>query len=254
VLFEELFSAEERHGWFRARNQIIAAVLRWATASLPPGYTALEIGCGTGNVLRVLNESHGAGKVVAIDRSFGGFRYARQRAPQSALVQADMHRAPFKIRFDLIGMFDVIEHLADDVGALRDVTRLLRPGGKLVLTVPAHMGLWSYADEFAGHYRRYARRELTEKLARAGLRVEYLTHCMVCLFPIMWVQRRLAAWIHGRGREPRELFFAELRPVPMFNEMLRWILTKEALAVGVRLVLPFGTSLLAVAARDPGVE
>lgn len=246
ALFDELFASEDRHFWFTARNEVIAAVLRRLTRSLPRRYRVLEIGCGTGNVLRVLAKTCGGGHVVAMDLSSRGLRYARGRAPDCAFVQADLHHPPFTTGFDLIGMFDVIEHFADDVDTLRQVRGLLRAGGRLLLTVPAHRQLWSYGDEFAGHYRRYGRQELANSLIRAGFTVEYLTPYMACLFPIMWLQRWVAR-IHGRATPPRDRFLRDLRPVPIANEMLRWILGKEAIPIGSGLVLPFGTSLLAVA-------
>jgi hypothetical protein len=149
-------------------------------------------------------------------------------------------------------MFDVVEHLADDAAALRQASVLLRPEGKLLLTVPAHMRLWSYADHFAGHYRRYSRSELAKKLDAAGFEVEYLTYFMAVLWPLLWLHRRLASWSRRNWeRQARELFLAELRPNPAVNGTLRWILEKEAIPIGAGRVLPFGTSLLAVASKRP---
>jgi len=250
VLFRELVAAEDRHFWFTARNQVIAAALGWATQSLPAGFRTLEIGCGTGNVLRLLEKLSGAEKVVGMDRFAGGLRYARQRT-QCALVQGDMHAPPFQTQFHLIGMFDVIEHFADERPALRDARALLAPGGKLLLTVPALMGLWSYADEFAGHQRRYDRRQLTEKLMAAGFSVDYVSYFMATTYPMMWLKRRATSWSHQTHSpaEARDLFLAELRPVPIVNGILRWLAGKEAALIASRRVLPFGTSLLAVATR-----
>lgn len=252
ALFGELFAAEDRHFWFTARNRVIGAALRRVTQSLPVGYRVLEVGCGTGNVLRVLAEICGPGNVVGMDLFSGGLRYARERT-RCALVQADMYHSPFSLPFDVVGMFDVIEHLADDVAALRGAGGLLGPRGKLFLTVPAHMSLWSYADQFAGHYRRYSRSELAKKLDTAGFEVEYLTYYMGAIWPIMWLSRRLAPWMRRkREKQPRELFLAELRPIPIVNGILRWILEKEAIPIGSGHVLPFGTSLLVVASKRPG--
>src|SRR3954471_5850695 len=105
-VYREIFAAEDRLFWFRARNAIIAAAMDRATRNFCGEHRMLEIGCGTGNVLRVL-ETHGRGaKVFGMDLFSAGFRYARQRAC-GCLVQADMYYPPFKDSFDLIGMFDV---------------------------------------------------------------------------------------------------------------------------------------------------
>jgi hypothetical protein len=113
------------------------------------------------------------------------------------------------------------------------------------------MGLWSYADEFAGHQRRYDRRQLTEKLIAAGFRVEYVSYFMATTYPIMWLKRRATSWMHKTHSpaEARDLFLAELRPVSIVNGILRWLAEKEALLIAYGSVLPFGTSLLAVATR-----
>lgn len=250
-VFDRLFAAEDRHFWFQARNRVIAASLNRVKESLPPTFRALEIGCGTGNTLRVLQQAAKPGNVVGMDLFFGGLRYARQRGA-SGVIQADMHQSPFRRAFDLVTMFDVIEHLADDVAALRAAGNLLRPGGRLVLTVPALMTLWSYADEFAGHQRRYRREELSNRLRSAGFEPEYVTYYMVAMFPVMWLKRRLAGAIQRRStaKDVQELFAAELRVVPIFNGAMRWVLEKEARVIGAARTLPFGTSLLAIAAKD----
>jgi SAM-dependent methyltransferase len=249
-VFDELFRAEDWHFWFTARNEVIAAALHRIVRSLPSGSKVLEIGCGTGNVLRVINKVCNQATVVGMDLFPGGLRYARQRAPGAFLVQGDMYRSPFSIRFDLVGMFDVIEHLADDHCALLQASELLQPGGKFLLTVPAHMGLWSYADEFAGHYRRYERDELSNALTGAGFKIEYLTYYMTGIYPVMWLGRKLASMTHRKQLHPKEMFLAELRPWTVVNAMLRWLLKKEAVFVRSNLVLPFGTSLLAVATKQ----
>jgi SAM-dependent methyltransferase len=252
-VFDELFLAEDRHFWFRARNTIIAAALDRATRSLRPDYRVLEIGCGTGNVLRILEKHAGFQRVTGMDLFAGGLPYARRRT-RCALIQADMHHPPFDTFFDVIGMFDVIEHLADAELALRRVHSLLNTGGKLLLTVPAHMSLWSYADRFAGHYRRYASSELTDLLSSAGFHIEYLTAYMAAIFPLMLLRRQLINRFSRKAQEmenQKHLFFRELHPVPLVNGFLRWVLEREATVVRAGYTIPFGTSLLAIASK-PG--
>lgn len=251
VLFRELVAAEDRHFWFRARNRAIAAMLRRVTPALPAGFRTLEIGCGTGNVLRVLEETYGADRVIGMDMFQGALRYARRRT-HCGLVQGDMHLPPFGARFHLIGMFDVVEHFEDDNRLLTDARSLLEPGGVLLLAVPAHMSLWSYADEFAGHQRRYGIRELETKLTAAHFRVQYISYFMAATFPVMWLKRRTTSWSHRRNTpaQARDLFLAELRPVPIVNGVLGWLGGKEAALIAAGRRLPFGTSLLAAAVRS----
>lgn len=248
-LYDELFAAEDQHFWFRARNAVIAAALDRATESLPPGYRILEIGCGTGNVLRILEKRASSNRTIGMDLFSGGLRYARRRT-HCSLIRADMFRPPFSVSFEIIGMFDVLEHLADDMAALRQVHSLLSSNGKLLLTVPAHMNLWSYADRFAGHYRRYECSELSERLYSAGFHVDYLTPYMAAILPLMFLRRRLISRRKAQdAKEQVQLFFRELHPMPLLNGLLRWVLEREAPLVRAGCIVPFGASLLAIASK-----
>lgn len=250
--FERVFAVEDRHFWFRARNHILAAIVAQLTAKLAPGYRVLEVGCGTGNTLRALEQASTRGTVIGMDLFGEGLRYARQRF-SCGLVQGDMQRPPFKTEFHLIGLFDVLEHLTDDRQVLRDLHTMLIPNGALLLTVPAHPSLWSYRDEVAHHRRRYTRTELATKLGEAGYQLEYLTPYMASIFPLVWAGRRLAGLLKRQSAQDsshlQELDDLELQIRPGFNELLTFLLTQEAHLITRRRCLPFGTSLLAVARR-----
>jgi SAM-dependent methyltransferase len=169
-------------------------------------------------------------------------------------VQGNIHANPFGIRFEAIGLFDVLEHLPNDVEVLSQLRSMLTPGGALILTVPAHMSLWSYFDEASHHCRRYDQAELARKLKAAGYKVEFMSQYMATIFPLVWVGRRLAAFTRrkvGNGEESarrtHELTIKELRITPIVNGALAWILEQEAHLIARRRKLPLGTSLLAVA-------
>ncbi|MBN1967158.1 MAG: class I SAM-dependent methyltransferase [Anaerolineae bacterium] len=243
--FEPLMAAEDRHFWFRARNIILSRVISQITRQLDPGYRVLEVGCGTGNVLRVLEQACPGGTVVGMDLFAEGLAYAQQRV-SCLLVQGDMHQPPFGVPFDVIGLFDVLEHLPDDHKVLRDLFDMLAPGGRLLLTVPAHQALWSYFDEAAHHCRRYELPDLQDRLTGAGYAVEYLTPYMAALYPLLrlWRGRRPAANESAQDRS-----VDELRIVPVLNDVLAFALAQEARLIARRRRLPFGSSLLAVARR-----
>jgi SAM-dependent methyltransferase len=246
--YGSLFDAEERHFWFRARNRVLAAVVRSLERGWPAGYRVIEVGCGTGNVLRMLERECRRGEVIGLDLFEESLRFARRRVG-CRLVRGDVYDWPVERPFNMIGMFDVLEHLPDDVGALRRLRACLAPGGRLVLTVPAHMSLWSYADTHARHYRRYGVRDLSDALRAAGFVVDYLTQFMAALFPLVWTGRRLAARgrpAHGGDRD-RDLFLRELKVIPVVNGVLARLLGLEAACIARRWRLPVGTSLLAVA-------
>ncbi len=248
ALFEPLAAIEDRHFWFRARNRVIAAVAARLVARLASGFRVLEVGCGAGNVLRVLETTCRGGLLTGMDLFGEGLAHARRRT-RCPLVAADLRRPPFRCGFDLIGAFDVIEHLEDDREALADLRRLLNPGGRLLVTVPAHRSLWSYFDEAAHHARRYEAAELEEKLTAAGYRVEYLTPYMLSLYPLLWLARRAAGRLDRRPAA-QQLTQRDLRIYPVLNRLLEWALAPEARLIARRRRLPLGTSLLAIAAAD----
>ncbi len=251
--FERLFAIEDRHFWFHTRNRVIATVVGQITAGLAPGYRVLEVGCGTGNVLRVLEQACPRGTVVGMDLFAEGLQYAHQRT-NCPLVQGDMHTPPFGTQFDLIGLFDLLEHLPDDMQVLRGLHAMLAFGGVLLLTVPAHPALWSYFDEASHHCRRYELAELERKLIRTGYRIEYLTQYMASIYPLVWLGRRLTALIDrrpasGAGRT-HDLASRELHITPLVNDLLAWVLAQEARLIASRRRLPIGTSLLVIARED----
>ncbi|MGI8588256.1 MAG: methyltransferase domain-containing protein [Chloroflexia bacterium] len=252
--FAPLFAIEDRHFWFRARNLVIAALVKQLTAGVAPGYRVLEVGCGTGNVLHMLEQICPVGAVIGMDLFAEGLHYARRRTA-CPLVQGDIQSPPFGIRFPLIGLFDVLEHLPDDLQVLRNLREMLLPGGALLITVPASTSLWSYFDEAAHHCRRYSYQELRDKLLRTGYQVEYVTPYMAALFPLVWLGRRVAARMGrrstGAGRRADSLTSNELHITPGVNGLLFALLAQEIRLIRRRRRLPIGTSLLAIARNPP---
>lgn len=254
AFFARLFDIEDRHFWFRARNRIISLLAGQIVDAWPAGYRALEVGCGTGNVLQVLEKTCAAGQVVGLDQSKEGLHFARMRT-NCELIEGDARSMSFTAPFDLIGLFDVLEHIPDDLELLRDLRTLLRPGGALLLTVPANPRLWSYFDEASRHCRRYSTRNLETRLNEAGYRIEYVTYYMASLFPLIWLGRRLASTSRGRSSHKDgpvyEMAIRELRVIPVVNELLMAFQSWERLAVARRYHLPFGSSVIALArSRD----
>ncbi|MBN1810217.1 MAG: methyltransferase domain-containing protein [Anaerolineae bacterium] len=252
VYFDLLFQVEDRHFWFRARNALVAALAKRLTADLPEGYRVLEIGCGTGNVLRILDKACDRGSVVGLDLYLEGLRCARRRT-DALLVQGDVNALPFGAPFDLIALFDVLEHFADDRRILSAVYDLLGKEGRLLLTAPAYPSLWSYFDRASHHYRRYSREELALKLEEMSYKVEWITYYMAGLFPLVWAGRRLAWLVKGQGGDKKDrvadLTISELRIRPIVNDVLTWWLSLEAHWLARGRALPWGTSLLAVACK-----
>jgi SAM-dependent methyltransferase len=251
--FEPLFAVEDQHFWFCARNQAIAAILQQLIASIAPEDPVLEVGCGTGNTLRILEQVCSPHHVVGIDLFLEGLAIARKRVT-CPLVQADLSLLPFEQKFGIIGLFDVLEHLPDDIQVLSTLHTILAPGGYLFLTVPAHQALWSYFDEAACHYRRYSSDDLAAKLRTVGFELIYDTPYMASILPLVWLGRKLAA-LSQRDQEMNperihKLARNEIRIIPIVNNVLTWILKQESAILAKRQKLPFGTSLLAIARKS----
>jgi SAM-dependent methyltransferase len=162
------------------------------------------------------------------------------------LVLGDLGRLPFRTTFEMVALFDVIEHCDDDLAALQQAQSSLARDGLLLVTVPANPKLWSVVDEAAGHRRRYRPEHLEAVLQRAGFETLYLTHFMAPLYPAVRLARALA-----RHREAQQIVATELRVRPFWNTLLRFLLWPERLALARRWRLPLGSSLVALARHKP---
>ncbi|MDX6728163.1 MAG: hypothetical protein QOK49_2968 [Baekduia sp.] len=236
-----MFAADEHHWWYRGRRRVLRAVLDGLP--LTDGARILDAGCGSG---RTLDELADYGRVCGIDLSEESFAATAARGHE--VVLAPVEELPFLAEtFDLITCLDVLEHTADDLRSLRELRRVLRPGGALVLTVPAYPRLWSVHDEVNLHYRRYTRRSLRAAATRSGWAVQASTHFNSVLVPVAAAVRILHRRTHGGS---------ELSLTPRaLDATLELPLRAEAFAVRRGLRLPVGLSLLAVlvdAAATPG--
>jgi SAM-dependent methyltransferase len=238
--FERLSRTEERSFWFRGRNAMILWALdRYFAAA----GSFLEVGCGTGFVLRGIREAHPRMALAGAELYPEGLRFAAERVPDAELLQLDAIEMPYDGEWDAVGAFDVLEHIEDDEAAIRGMRQAARPGGGVLITVPQHPSLWSGADDYAHHQRRYTRRELVSKVERAGLRVERVTSFVTLLLPAMYLSRRRERRA-GAGYDPaREHASAERVP------LLERALDAERWAIARGVSLPAGGSLLLVARR-----
>lgn len=241
---QRLLAVEDRHFWFRARNLIIAALVGDPIESLPNGFRILEVGCGSGNVLRVLKRAAaGRGSVEGLEVSGPASEAARKR---TGLTVTNGHLAdlPTTESYDIIAAFDVLEHISDEAGVLQQMRSRLTTGGRVVLTVPAHPKLWSSFDEASEHMRRYTPASLTKALRSAGFDIEYLSYFMFPLYPVMWLRRRLSL---RRQHDFGAVFDSEFQIVPVINEVAYQVLRREAFVIRHRRRLPIGTSLTVIA-------
>lgn len=239
-------AAEDRHFWFVSRREWILNALRRHV----PGWAArrlFDIGCGTGGLVGYLS-AQGVPIAGACDSYREGLALAATRLAAPLFLVDEGRLPPLAPGQDLVSLFDVLEHIDDDRATLHHLATVLRPGGALVLTVPAHPFLFDEADRLAHHRRRYRRAELRQKLEDAGLVVDRLTHFMAPLVPGLLAARAIGALLQPVLGDARKRRDAELRVVPGLNGLMRGVLRAESL--WLRFAdLPWGTSLLAVAHR-----
>ncbi|MGI9175588.1 MAG: class I SAM-dependent methyltransferase, partial [Rhodothermales bacterium] len=208
---------------------------------LPADAALLEAGCGTGGNLAMLAR-HGRLRAFEIDD--GAREVADKRGVTDVAAGVLPEPIPFEDeRFDLIAMLDVLEHVADDRAALVNLRARLKPGGRLLLTVPAYMFLWSRHDEINHHHRRYVRDELATRVREAGYHVRYASYFNTLLFPFVLGIRTLNNLL-GRD-EGSDLAM----PSPLVNKLLTRVFASERHLVP-RTALPLGVSILLVAQRS----
>ena len=241
-----LADAESRHFWFHGRSRVIVDALREACGRLE-GRTALDLGCGTGFVLSALEKEGMA--ACGADMHMTGLRLARRRV-RGPLFRMGASAAPFAAQFDAVLLCDVIEHAADDAAVLRSARAAIKPGGAVLVTVPADPRLWTPYDEASGHKRRYTRESLVDAMSRAGLRVEFARYFNCIIYPLMCLQRR---WMkRDRADAARDrleiLRRALLVPPAPLNAILGWLSLADIPLS--RWPANFGGSLVAVGRGD----
>ncbi|MEK7765581.1 MAG: class I SAM-dependent methyltransferase [bacterium] len=241
--YELMYQIEQRYWWFLGRRGHALRLLeRWTHGAR--GLDILDVGCGTGANLLAFRRF---GAVTGCDISPAAVAFCRKRGIADAVVQPEPDRLPFPDgRFDLITCLDVIEHVKDDVGMLREMCRVLKPGGAAFFTTPAFPALWSVHDESLHHMRRYRRRELVDKFAAAGFAAERITYLNALLLPLIvpvrWLRDRLT-----RSKGATSDFNLGLHPA--LNALFLAAFSSEA--AWLRFApLPFGLSLCALARRD----
>jgi SAM-dependent methyltransferase len=237
LLLRQHLELEGRYWWFVARRRIFLGVLE---RNLEPkeALQVLDVGCGGGATIERLRRY---GSVLGMEISEEAVAYNRKRGRE--VILGSIEQMPFAANsFDLALALDVIEHVPDDLQALQELFRILRPRGSLLVTVPALQMLWSAHDVANGHYRSYTLDELRDRVEAAGFEVVTATYFNTFLFPLVLAFRWL--W-HLRPKGSASDFIEVPRPL---NALLTWVFSLERLFIG-RIKLPFGVSALCFARK-----
>lgn len=238
--FSPLANVEKGYFWFEARNSLLI----WAIAKYFPSMKSFfEIGCGTGFVLSAISFAFPDAKISGSEIFSEGLSIAQARIPSAVLMQMDARQVPFVDEFDVIGAFDVLEHIEEDELVLMEFFKAIKPGGGLIISVPQHRWLWSAADDHACHVRRYDSKDLKKKIASAGFEIVLATSFMSLILPLM---------IASRARKSDVAQFnpmAEFSINPILNRLLLFILSIERYFIRIGFNFYLGGSYLVVAKK-----
>jgi SAM-dependent methyltransferase len=235
IIFDRMAQLDQTHWWYVARRRVLAAAI---ARIVQPSKSAriLEIGCGTGHNFGMLG---GFGTVDAIEvddvaRAMASVRLGKTvgSAPLPAL------KGVADGAYDLIALLDVLEHIEDDTAALASIRTKLKPGGRILVTVPANKWMWSAHDTVHHHFRRYNPATLAAVVSSAGLKLDYVSHFNTLLFPLAAGFRLLGKLT---GREDAD----DAQPPSPINALFTSVFGLERHLLG-QVPLPFGVSLFAL--------
>jgi SAM-dependent methyltransferase len=235
-VYDRMAELDQRHWWYKARRKVLAALIARVVRPAPAS-RILEVGCGTGHNFPMLGQ-FGAVEAIEVDPAARTMAEQRLGRPVGSAPLPALDGVPDGA-FDLVGSFDVIEHIEDDRAALAGIARCLAPGGRFVMTVPAHQWMWSAHDVVNHHHRRYSKPGLAALFEGGPLKLEGIGYLNSLLFPVA-VAARAAGRLTGKDDGDDTL-----PPAPL-NVALEAVFAQEARLIG-RVPLPPGLSLWAVA-------
>lgn len=229
---KKLAQMEENHFWFTSRRKVISSWLIRALG-INPGI-GLEIGCGTGYTAVVFSEN--GIPTIGLDAHPSFEQYQKSRRGKG-FVLGDIFSIEPKAEFDFLLLLDVIEHVEDDVSFLRQAMKFLKPGGVMLISVPAFQSLWSIVDEKAGHLRRYTKKELEQRIQMIpDAKVEKRAYFYGVTLPLYWISRIM------RKSKTGEISSDEVNPGKAINRILKAFLCLESFGLSLG-GLPMGSSL-----------
>ena len=231
-----MYELEDTYGWFVARREL---ALQFLSQVVPANALILDVGCGTGKG----QESFGnLGTVFGVDFSQDALMFRHERGLER-IARANAEALPIQSKkFDIVVTLDTVEHIPDDQKAVSEIARILKPGGVILLNVPAYQWLWGPHDVALMHQRRYTRMQVKKLLESNGFVIERLSYHIFFLFPLVALSRFVSKFKKG---EPD----AKLPSIPGWVESIFKIVQRGEAALIARMNLPWGSSIVAVARK-----
>jgi len=235
-----MFEMEDRHFWFVSRRNLLVELIKSLNILDPK---ILDIGAGTGGNIAVLEKF---GEVRGIEPSERAIEFCQERGLKN-IERGSIENLNFRDRtFDIVTCLDVLEHVSSPAIGLRELKRVLKDEGKIIITVPAFRSLWSRHDEALNHLRRYDKKDLIGDLEAAGLRVETIGYFFFLSYFVIAPARILGRFFARRSGPKSDTLI--LPPKPLNGLLKLWFYLEAKIAV--RFGLPFGTTIYAIASRS----
>ncbi len=242
---DNLYAQEEKHFWFIARKEFI---LQNALKYVKADEKILEVGAGTGNVSRFL-QSNGYSNISVGEMHLNGLKYAKSYGMKDCYM-FDLLDTPFEEEFDAVCMFDVLEHIAEDSKALKNVNQMLKKDGKILLTVPSHMWLWHRGDAVAAHKIRYTKKELINILRNNGFEILTARYFFISILPLLFIRRMINK---DDGSKVREEEYTKGNSMNSFLSSLLLLISRIENKLNRFLPNAFGGSLFVIAKKNDSV-
>ena len=242
---------EEKNFWHQSRNLVLKKILKKYTGNQPVNF--LEVGCGNGIVLNALTELKNF-TLTGSDIYLSGLQFARSYIPSIKFIQLDARNIPFQNEYDVIGCFDVLEHIDEDFKVISEMSKALKKNGYLFITVPQYQWMWSEIDLIDRHKRRYTKHDISKKIADANLQIVYTNCFAFTVFPIMVLSRlfRLRKYKPNSGKsqpDDKKPEYPELDIPDYLNHFFRLLMRFDEWLIGKNVKLPFGGSIVLVAKK-----
>lgn len=247
--FKLLYKVEDTNFWFVSRNKIIQSLFKKYLGT--GSNQVLEIGCGTGFVLKGLENQFPNYQLEGSEIHLEGIKFAKERLPKVEFLQLDATNMPFENQYNAIGAFDVLEHIEEDEKVMQEVHKALKPNGLSFISVPQHQWMWSINDDIAYHKRRYSRSEMKQKLTNNGFEIKYIGSFVFALFPFMYVSRFFKQKKVEKITD--EIILKEMNELqlnPVVNAIFSFFMKIDEFLIKIGASLPFGGSLIVVAQKN----